>query len=96
MSKAKIFLGKVLSNKMQKTVVVGIERRYKHPQYGKVVTRMTKLYAHADKTLNPGDIVAVVQARPLSRLKRWRVVRVISKGEGGPELSPEEEEKSND
>ena len=74
-SRRKTSKGVVVSNKMDKTVVVKIERRMRHPQYGKVVTRAKKIYAHNDlKPLNIGDEVTVVETRPLSKLKRWRVV----------------------
>ena len=66
--------GIVVSNKMQKTVVVKVERTYRHPQYGKVVTRAKKFYAHHDAPLQIGDEVQIVETRPLSKLKRWRVV----------------------
>ncbi|MGB9553071.1 MAG: 30S ribosomal protein S17 [bacterium] len=91
MSRTKVVLGKVLSNKMQKTIVVGIERRFRHPRYGKVVSKMTKLYAHTEQTVDPGDVVALVQTRPLSKLKRWRVIRVIAKGAEELVLPPEGE-----
>lgn len=71
----KVQKGIVVSNKMEKTVVVKIERRIRHPQYQKVVTRNKKIYAHNEsKPLNIGDEVTVVETRPLSKLKRWRVV----------------------
>lgn len=67
--------GVVVSNKMQKTVVVKLERTLQHPQYGKIVSRSKKVYAHnEDKPLQVGDIVEIVETRPLSKLKRWRVV----------------------
>lgn len=67
--------GVVVSNKMDKTVVVKVERTFLHPQYGKVITRAKKIYAHnEDRELNVGDVVNVVETRPLSKLKRWRVV----------------------
>lgn len=67
--------GVVVSNKMNKTVVVKIERRIRHPRYGKVINQAKKVYAHNDvKTLQIGDIVTVVETRPMSKLKRWRVV----------------------
>lgn len=91
MSRTKVILGKVLSNKMQKTIVVGVERRFRHPRYGKVVSKMTKLYAHTDQAVDPGDVVALVQTRPLSKLKRWRVIRVIAKGAEELALPPEGE-----
>jgi small subunit ribosomal protein S17 len=67
--------GVVVSNKMDKTVVVKLERTLQHPQYGKIITRAKKVYAHnEDKQLNVGDVVEIVETRPLSKLKRWRVV----------------------
>ena len=60
---------------MQKTVVIKLERTFPHPRYGKVITRAKKIYAHnEDKPLQIGDVVEVVETRPLSKLKRWRVV----------------------
>lgn len=73
--KRKKHKGVVVANKMQKTVVVKLERTFLHPQYGKVITRAKKIYAHnEDKPLQVGDIVEVIETRPLSKLKRWRVV----------------------
>jgi len=66
--------GTVVSNKMQKTVVVKVERTFRHPVYGKIVTRAKKFYAHHDSPLEVGDKVNIVETRPLSKLKRWRVV----------------------
>ncbi len=74
-SKRKTHKGVVVSNKMQKTVVVKLERTLQHPRYGKIVTRAKKVYAHnEDKPLQIGDIVEIVETRPMSKLKRWRVV----------------------
>lgn len=70
----KVQKGVVVSNKMQKTVVVKVERTFRHPIYGKVVTRAKKFYAHNDTPLQIGDEVKIVETRPLSKLKRWRVV----------------------
>ena len=66
--------GIVVSNKMQNTVVVKVERTIRHPRYGKVVTRAKKFYAHNDTPLQIGDEVKIIETRPLSKLKRWRVV----------------------
>lgn len=67
--------GVVISNKMEKTVVVKVQRTMKHPVYGKIIKRDHKLYAHNDlRPLEIGDIVEVMETRPLSKLKRWRVV----------------------
>jgi small subunit ribosomal protein S17 len=71
----KVRKGVVVSNKMQKTVVVKVERTLRHPQYGKVVTRAKKYYAHNESApLQIGDEVQIMETRPLSKLKRWRVV----------------------
>ncbi len=71
----KVRKGIVVSNKMQKTVVVLVERTLRHPKYGKVITRAKKYYAHNESTpLQIGDEVSIVETRPLSKLKRWRVV----------------------
>jgi small subunit ribosomal protein S17 len=73
----KLKKGVVVSNKMAKTVVVNVSRVFRHPIYGKVVKSSKKYYAHDEKadTLNEGDLVTIVETRPLSKLKRWRVVR---------------------
>jgi small subunit ribosomal protein S17 len=71
----KVQKGIVVSNKMEKTVVVKVERTLRHPKYGKVVTRAKKFYAHNESTpLQIGDEVQIVETRPLSKLKRWSVV----------------------
>ena len=73
----KVKEGTVVSNKMQKTVIVRVEKTMRHPQYGKVVTRFKKYYAHYDQPENPlkeGQKVTIQETRPLSKLKRWRVV----------------------
>lgn len=69
--------GIVVGNKMNKTVVVRVERKYQHPIYGKVVTQSKKYYAHDDsgKNFNIGDQVTIVECRPISKLKRWRICR---------------------
>lgn len=70
--------GIVISNKMEKTVVVKVQRTMRHPQYGKVVARNTKFYAHCDEPVALGTVVEIVETRPLSKLKRWRVAAVAS------------------
>lgn len=71
----KVKKGIVVSNKMEKTVVVKVERTLRHPIYGKVVRRAKKYYAHNEsKPLEIGDEVQIMETRPLSKLKRWRVV----------------------
>lgn len=74
--------GEVISNKMNKTVVVRVERRFQHPQFKKVVTSYKKFYAHDEKSeAKLGDRVLIQETRPLSKLKRWRVVEVLEKAE---------------
>lgn len=74
----KVMQGMVVSCKMQKTIVVQVDRKVRHPQYEKFVSRRTKLYAHDELgTAKLGDLVEVAQTRPLSKLKRWRLVRVV-------------------
>ena len=71
-------VGTVISDKMEKTVVVGVTRRVAHPLYGKQVVRTKKYYAHdEDGQAHAGDVVRIVETRPLSKTKRWRVVEVI-------------------
>ena len=73
-------LGRVLSNKMAKTIVVGVERTTKHPLYAKRIKQTTKLMAHDEaNACLIGDIVRVMETRPLSRNKRWRVVEIVEK-----------------
>jgi len=72
--------GLVVSDKMQKTVVVAVEDRFKHPMYGKVVRRTSKLKAHDEAgTAGVGDRVLLMETRPLSATKRWRVVEILEK-----------------
>ncbi len=72
-------VGIVVSNKMQKTVVVRIERRVQHPLYGKVVIRTEKFKAHDLIGCDEGDRVEIMETRPLSKDKRWRVTQIIEK-----------------
>jgi small subunit ribosomal protein S17 len=73
-------IGKVVSDKMQKTITVLVERRVKHPLYGKFVRRSTKLHAHdEDNTCRAGDTVMVEQCRPLSKSKCWRLVKIVER-----------------
>ena len=75
--------GRVVSDKMQKTVTVLIERRVTHPLYGKVVTRSKRYHAHDEKgEFHEGDLVTIEECRPISRSKAWRVVRLIEKSRG--------------
>ena len=76
----KVRVGKVVSNKMDKTIVVAIEDRVKHPLYKKIVNRTYKLKAHVDANeCNIGDRVKVMETRPLSKDKRWRLVEIVEK-----------------
>jgi len=71
-------VGKVVSNKMDKTVVVRVERRVKHPVYGKIVIRSNKYKAHDEANqYNEGDTVEIAEGRPISRDKSWKVVRLV-------------------
>jgi len=71
-------VGKVVSNKMDKTVVVNVERRVKHPVYGKIVVRSNKYKAHDEANqYNEGDTVEIAEGRPISRHKAWTVVRLV-------------------
>ncbi len=75
-------VGRVLSNKMDKTITIAVERMVKHPFYGRYVRRTTKLMAHdAEQTCKIGDIVRVTEVRPLSKNKRWRLMEVIERAE---------------
>ena len=74
--------GRVVSNKMQKTVTVLLERQVQHPLYGKIVRRSTKVHAH-DETgeCKEGNVVRIAECRPLSKTKNWRVVKVVTRAE---------------
>jgi small subunit ribosomal protein S17 len=73
-------VGRVLSNKADKTITVAVERSVKHPLYGKYVRRTTKLHAHDEKNeCHEGDLVAIVETRPLSRTKHFRLVEVLER-----------------
>ena len=72
--------GRVVSNKMTKTVTVLLERQVQHPLYGKVVRRSTKVHAHDEKgECKEGDVVRIVECAPLSKTKNWRVIEVVSR-----------------
>jgi len=76
----KTFVGVVKSNKMNQTIVVTVERLVKHAEYGKYIKRTTKLYAHdPENAANIGDRVMIMSTRPISKLKRWRLVEVIER-----------------
>jgi small subunit ribosomal protein S17 len=72
--------GRVISNKMDKTITISVERKVKHPIYGKFIKRTTKLHAHDETNqCNEGDWVTVSECRPLSKSKNWMLVEVITK-----------------
>ncbi len=72
--------GVVSSNKMDKTITVAVERRVKHPIYGKFVKKTTRFHAHDEKNeCSIGDLVKIMETRPLSKTKRWRLVEVVEK-----------------
>lgn len=73
-------VGTVVSNKMDKTIVVAVEDNVRHPIYGKIIKRTLKLHAHDEENVcNVGDKVEVMETRPLSKTKRWRLVEIIEK-----------------
>ncbi|HEU4768190.1 MAG TPA: 30S ribosomal protein S17 [Pyrinomonadaceae bacterium] len=73
-------VGRVVSDKMDKTVTVLVERRVKHPLYGKIITRSAKYHAHVeDRAATAGDLVEIEECRPISRTKTWRVTQVLEK-----------------
>ena len=73
-------VGRVVSNKMQKTVVVQVERRVKHPSFGKIITRSSKYHAHvATGAFQEGDLVEIAECRPISKTKAWTVTRLVEK-----------------
>ena len=76
----KIRVGVVSSNKMDKSIVVLVERKVKHPLYGKFVKKSTKFHAHDEKNeCSIGDTVKIMETRPISKTKRWRLVEVVEK-----------------
>ena len=77
--KGRILIGKVISDKMQKTIVVSVERAVRHPKYGKIMRKTTKLHAHDEEQKSKmGNIVKIRESRPLSKTKCWELVEVIS------------------
>jgi small subunit ribosomal protein S17 len=80
-TKRKALQGLVVSNKMDKTVVVQVERKYTHPKFKKVVKSTRKYNAHDEKNeCTPGDFISIGETRPLSKTKRWRLLEIIKKG----------------
>ena len=89
-TKRKTRTGKVIGDKMDKTVIVAVDSPRKHPLYKKTIRRTMKYYAHDEKKqCKIGDTVKIEETRPLSKLKRWRVVEIIVKGEVA-DIKPEE------
>jgi small subunit ribosomal protein S17 len=83
----KLLLGKVVSNKMKKTIVVEVTRKKAHPLYGRVISIRKKFYAHDEKNeAHIGDTVRIEESRPLSRLKRWRLKEIVRKTALVPEI----------
>jgi small subunit ribosomal protein S17 len=83
MEQRKRLQGKVISNKMEKTVVVRVDRTVRHPRYGKVLGRSKKYKAHDEQNeCRVGDLVTLVESRPLSREKRWRVEEIVKRVAG--------------
>jgi small subunit ribosomal protein S17 len=81
-AKRKERVGEVLSNKMNKTIVVEVQRRFPHPRFKKIVTAYKKFYAHDEKNeARPGDRVRIVETRPLSKTKRWALAAIVERGE---------------
>jgi len=82
--RARTLVGRVVSDKMQKTVTVLVERRVRHPMIGKTITRSKKIHAHVeDGGIKQGDLVEIAECRPISRTKAWRVTRLIEKSKAG-------------
>ena len=76
----KVRVGVVTSNKMDKTITVKVERKVKHPLYGKFIKKTTGFHAHDEKNeCSIGDVVKIMESRPLSKTKRWRLVEVVEK-----------------
>ena len=76
----KVRVGRVVSDKMNKTVVIAIEDNVKHPVYGKIIKRTLKVHAHDEENVcGIGDKVEIMETRPMSKTKRWRVVEIIEK-----------------
>jgi small subunit ribosomal protein S17 len=83
----KELIGEVISAKMEKTIVVQVERRMPHPKYKKIIRMRKKFYAHdEEKMAKEGDMVRIVACRPLSRLKRWNLLEVVKQAEAKAEV----------
>ena len=79
-NRTRVATGKVVSNKMDKTITVLLERRVKHPVYGKYITRSSKIHAHDESNqCNVGDMVTVAESRPISKSKSWKLLEVVER-----------------
>lgn len=79
-SNKRTLIGRVVSDKMDKTVTVLVERRVKHPIYGKIITKSKKYHAHDEQNeMGEGDLVEIEESRPISRTKTWRVTKLLEK-----------------
>jgi len=86
-NKRKVRIGRVVSSKMDKTIIVLVERLGRHPRYQKVMEKSSKFYAHDEKNeCQIGDKVRIMETRPLSKLKRWRLVEILEKGTGAEDV----------
>lgn len=86
-SHRKVLIGTVVSNKMQKTIVVEVTRKKAHPMYRRVISIRKKFYAHDEKNeTHPGDVVRIEESRPLSKLKRWTLKEIVRKTALVPEV----------
>ena len=84
----KVRVGEVVSNKMDKTIVVRTVTRVPHPKFGKITKHISKFHAHDEKNeCCPGDFISICETRPLSKTKRWRLVEIIKKGEEADKAS---------
>ena len=80
MSETRELVGKVISNKMQKSIVVTVERRVSHKKYGKIIRRSSKIHAHDEQNeCQIGDIVKIAETRPISKTKAWKLVEIIER-----------------
>src|SRR5213595_4274272 len=86
--KRKQIIGKVVSSRMHKTIVVQVVRKKAHPFYGRVVSKAKKFYAHDEKNeAHVGDVVRLEETRPLSKLKRWKLVEIVRRAKLAPEVA---------
>ena len=87
-SKRKVLVGEVVSTKMQKTIVIEVTRKFSHPLYTRVMSRDKRFYAHDEnKEAHVGDVVRIEETRPLSKLKRWRLLEIVRRSALAPEVA---------